>query len=62
MGTTTTLDCASGKSLNVAGSDNTLTVTGTCATASIGGTSNKITFDKVEHPHHGAGSEQHHHL
>ena len=48
MGTTTTLDCASGKSLNVAGSDNTLTVTGTCATASIGGTNNKITFDKVE--------------
>src|ERR1700758_1919982 len=29
MGTTATLDCASGKSLNVIGSNNTLTVTGT---------------------------------
>ena len=41
------LDCASGKSLNVGGSDNTLTVTGTCETATITGANNKITFDKV---------------
>ena len=45
--TTATLDCANGKSLNVAGSNNTLTVTGTCETVSIGGTGNKITIDKV---------------
>jgi hypothetical protein len=45
--TTANLDCANGKSLNVAGSNNTLTVTGTCETVNIGGTSNKITFDKV---------------
>jgi hypothetical protein len=45
--TTANLDCANGKSLNVAGSNNTLTVTGTCETVSIGGTGNKITFDKV---------------
>lgn len=32
IGTTATLDCADGKSLNVAGSDNTLTVNGTCET------------------------------
>jgi Protein of unknown function (DUF3060) len=45
--TTATLDCANGKSLNVAGSNNTLTVTGTCETVSIGGTGNKITIDKI---------------
>jgi Protein of unknown function (DUF3060) len=45
--TTANLDCANGKSLNVAGSNNTLTVTGTCETVSIGGTGNKITIDKV---------------
>ena len=48
MGTTATLDCANGKSLNVAGSNNTLTVTGTCASVTVGGTDNKITFDKVD--------------
>jgi hypothetical protein len=47
FGTTGTLDCANGKSLNVAGSNNTLTVTGTCETVSIGGTGNKITLDKI---------------
>jgi len=46
--TTANLDCANGKSLNVAGSNNTLTVTGTCETVSIGGTGNKITFDKID--------------
>jgi hypothetical protein len=45
--TTANLDCANGKSLNVAGSNNTLTVTGTCETVSIGGTGNKITIDKI---------------
>lgn len=45
--TTATVDCANGKSLNVAGSNNTLTVTGTCETVSIGGTGNKITIDKI---------------
>jgi hypothetical protein len=48
LGTTTTLDCGDGKSLNVGGSNNTLTVTGTCGTVSIGGADNKITFDKVD--------------
>jgi Protein of unknown function (DUF3060) len=47
LNTTATLDCANGKSLNVAGSNNTLTVTGTCETVSIGGTGNKITIDKI---------------
>ena len=47
MNTTANLDCANGKSLNVGGSNNTLTVTGTCETVSIVGTGNKITFDKI---------------
>jgi Protein of unknown function (DUF3060) len=48
MGTTTTLDCGDGKSLNVGGSNNTLTVKGTCGTVSIGGADNKITIDKID--------------
>src|SRR6201996_3107341 len=37
LGTTTTLDCGDGKSLNVGGNNNTLTVKGTCHTVSVGG-------------------------
>ncbi|WP_159233658.1 DUF3060 domain-containing protein [Mycolicibacterium vanbaalenii] len=48
FGTTTDIDCADGKSLNVGGSNNTLTVTGTCASVNIGGADNKITFDRVD--------------
>ena len=48
LGTTTTLDCGDGKSLNVGGSNNTLTVKGTCGTVSIGGADNKITLDKID--------------
>lgn len=48
FGTTTDIDCADGKSLNVGGSNNTLTVTGTCANVNIGGSDNKIAFDRVD--------------
>jgi Protein of unknown function (DUF3060) len=48
LGTTTTLDCGDGKSLNVGGSNNTLTVNGTCGTVSIGGADNKITIHKID--------------
>ncbi|WP_375483733.1 DUF3060 domain-containing protein [uncultured Mycobacterium sp.] len=48
FGTTADLDCADGKSLNVGGSNNTLTVKGNCSSVSIGGADNKITFDKVD--------------
>jgi len=48
LGTTTILDCGDGKSLNVGGSNNTLTVKGTCGTVSIGGADNKITIDKID--------------
>jgi hypothetical protein len=48
LGTTKTLDCGAGKSLNVGGNDNTLTVTGTCETVSVGGAGNKISIDKID--------------
>ena len=48
FGTTADIDCADGKSLNVGGSNNTLTVKGTCANVNIGGADNKITFDKID--------------
>jgi hypothetical protein len=48
LGTTTTLDCGGGKSLNVGGNNNTLTVKGTCGTVSIGGADNKIIIDKID--------------
>ncbi len=48
FGTTADLDCADGKGLNVGGSNNTLTVKGTCSSVSIGGADNKITFDKID--------------
>lgn len=48
FGTTTEIDCADGKSLNVGGSNNTLTVKGTCASVNIGGADNKIVFDKID--------------
>lgn len=47
FGTTADLDCADGKSLNVGGSNNTLTVSGTCSSVNIGGADNKIKFDKI---------------
>jgi hypothetical protein len=48
FGTKASIDCADGKALNVGGSNNTLTVTGTCASVNVGGADNKITLDKVE--------------
>ena len=48
FGTTADIDCADGKSLNVGGSNNTLTVKGTCAAVNIGGADNKITFEKID--------------
>lgn len=48
FGTTTEIDCADGKSLNVGGSNNTLTVVGTCANVNIGGSDNKITLERVD--------------
>lgn len=47
VGTTAEIDCADGKSLTVGGSNNTLTVKGTCANVNIGGADNKLTFEKI---------------
>ena len=46
-GTTTTLDCATGKSLTIGGSNNTVTVQGTCGSVNVGGADNKVTLDAV---------------
>ena len=51
FGTTADLDCADGKSLTIGGSNNTLTVTGTCTSVNVGGADNKITLDTVEQGH-----------
>lgn len=48
FGTKAEIDCADGKSLNVGGSNNTLTVTGTCASVNVGGADNRITFDTID--------------
>jgi hypothetical protein len=48
FGTTADIDCADGKSLNIGGSNNTLTVKGTCANVNIGGADNKVSFDRID--------------
>ena len=48
VGTTADIDCADGKSLTIGGSNNTLTVTGTCASVTVSGADNKVSFEKVE--------------
>ena len=47
FGTTADIDCADGKSLNVGGSNNTLTVVGTCGSLIVGGADNEITLETV---------------
>jgi hypothetical protein len=47
FGTTSELDCGAGKSLNVGGSNNTLTITGSCSSVNVGGADNKMTFDTI---------------
>ncbi len=48
FGTKADIDCGEGKSLNVGGSNNTLTVTGTCASVSVGGADNTITLTRID--------------
>ena len=48
FGTTADIDCGDGKSLNVGGSNNTLTVVGTCASLIVGGADNEITLETVQ--------------
>lgn len=48
FGATETRDCADGKSLNIGGSGNILTVTGRCDSVIVGGDDNKITFETID--------------
>ncbi|HTM83610.1 MAG TPA: DUF3060 domain-containing protein [Mycobacterium sp.] len=48
FGTTSQVDCADGKSLNVAGSNNRLTVHGRCEAVTILGADNRITVERVD--------------
>lgn len=48
FGTTAAVDCADGKSLNVVGSNNKLTVHGRCDAVSVGGADNRITVERVD--------------
>jgi hypothetical protein len=48
FGATSTLDCAEGKSLNVVGSNNKLTVRGRCEEVTISGADNRITIERVD--------------
>lgn len=48
FGTTSELNCADGKSLTVAGSNNRLTVRGRCETVTVLGADNRISLERVE--------------
>jgi Protein of unknown function (DUF3060) len=48
IGTTAEIDCADGKSINIGGNNNKLTVKGTCANANIGGADNAITIERLD--------------
>lgn len=48
FGTTSAVDCADGKSLNVVGSNNTLTIRGRCTVVTVSGADNRITLERVE--------------
>lgn len=48
FGTTAEIDCADGKAVNIGGSNNTLTIKGTCSSVNVGGADNKLTFDHVD--------------
>lgn len=48
FGTTSAVDCADGKSLTVAGSNNRLTVRGRCEAVNVAGADNRITVERVE--------------
>lgn len=48
LGTTAEIDCADGKALNIGGSNNSLTVIGTCSNVNVGGADNKISIERVD--------------
>lgn len=48
FGTTSEVNCADGKSLTVAGSNNRLTVRGRCEAVTVLGADNRITLERVD--------------
>lgn len=48
FGTTADINCGNGKSLNVGGSNNTLTVAGTCASIRIAGADNTVRLSRFD--------------
>ena len=48
FGSTAEIGCGNGKSLSVNGSNNTLTVSGRCASVRVGGSDNTITLAQVD--------------
>ena len=48
FGTTAEIDCADGRALNVGGSNNVLTVRGSCSAVNVGGADNKLTVDTID--------------
>lgn len=48
FGTTSRVDCADGKSLEVGGSNNSLTVRGRCESVTVRGADNRITVARVD--------------
>lgn len=48
FGTTSAVDCADGKTLNVGGSNNTLTVRGRCEVVTVRGADNRISVERVD--------------
>lgn len=47
-GSTADIDCGNGKPLNVAGSNNTLTVIGSCSSVHVGGADNTIRIARLD--------------
>ncbi len=48
FGTSADIDCGRGKALSVSGSNNVLTVRGTCASISVGGADNTVLAERVD--------------
>lgn len=48
FGTTADINCGNGKSLNVGGSNNTLTVTGLCASVRVAGADNTVRLARFD--------------
>ena len=48
LGTRAEIDCENGKSVVIGGSNNTLTVRGTCLSVRVGGADNRIAVERID--------------